>query len=194
MWRNSSSHYGYPAQALHWAVGLLILGLVGMGWWMVDLGFYDPWYHRAPELHKALGLLALLLAVVRIGWAAVERPPALVASLRLWERRAATAAHHLLYLATLAIPVSGYLISTARGEGIDLYGWWEVPALLPAAKGREEWAGALHAYLAYGTLALVAVHAAAALKHQFIDRNGTLRRMLGPPAKQTSLNQSERDR
>lgn len=184
MWRNSSTHYGYLAQLLHWLLGLLILGLIGMGWWMVGLGFYDPWYHRAPELHKTLGMLALVLAVLRIGWAISERPPGLVESLHAWEKLAATAAHHLLYLVTLAIPVTGYLISTARGEGIDLYGWWEVPALLPAEKGREEWAGVLHAYLAYGTLALVGLHASAALKHQFIDRNGTLRRMLGPQVKQ----------
>lgn len=184
MWRNTPDHFGYIAQGLHWLVALLILGLIPMGWWMVGLDYYDTWYHRAPALHKVLGLLALVLAVARIGWTIANRPPALVPSLHAWEKRAATATHHLLYLVTLAIPLTGYLISTARGEGIDVYGWFEVPAWLPAEKGREEWAGVLHAYLAYGTAAVVAVHAAAAVKHQLIDRNGTLRRMLGRPVKQ----------
>ncbi|GAB4350947.1 MAG: cytochrome b [Gammaproteobacteria bacterium] len=184
MLRNSNHHYGYIAQLLHWTVALLIIGLIPMGWWMVGLDYYHGWYHRAPQLHKVLGMVALLLAAVRIGWAIIDRPPPLVASLHPWERIAASGAHHLLYLATLAIPVTGYLISTSRGEGIDFYGWFEVPALLPEEKGREEWAGALHAYLAYGTAALVCAHAFAALKHQFIDRNGTLRRMLGRPADQ----------
>ncbi len=189
MLRNSPHHYGYIAQAAHWLVGLLILGLTALGWWMVGLSYYDPWYYRAPELHKVLGLLALLLALLRIVWAMADRPPALVSDLHPLEKTGATVAHYLLYALTLAIPLTGYLISTALGEGIDIYGWWEVPALLPAEKGREEWAGALHAYLAYGTLALVAVHTAGALKHQFIDRNGTLRRMLGPPVNQPPRNQ-----
>lgn len=181
MWKNTVADYGLIAQLLHWTVAVLILGLIGLGWWMVDLGYYDPWYYRAPALHKALGMLALLLALVRIGWAIGDRPPHLVASLAAWERLGATAAHHALYLLTIAIPVTGYLISTARGEGIDLFGWFEIPALLPAATGREEWAGRLHAWLAYATLALVVLHALAAIKHQFIDKNGTLRRMAGRP-------------
>jgi len=181
MWKNSGDDYGLIAQAMHWSLALLIVGLIAVGWWMVDLDYYDTWYHRAPELHKAFGVVALALALVRIVWAIIDRPPPLPATLHGWEQRGATAAHHVLYLMTVAIPLSGYLISTARGEGIDLFGWFEVPALLPAASGREEWAGVVHAWLAYGTLGLVVLHALAAFKHQFIDKNGILRRMAGIP-------------
>lgn len=181
MWKNTANDYGLIAQGLHWSVAMLILGLIGMGWWMVDLDYYDAWYHQAPALHKALGLVALALAATRVIWAISDRPPRLVAALHAWERLGATLAHHSLYVLTLVVPVTGYLISTARGEAIDIFGWMEVPALLPAAAGREEWAGMVHAWLAYATLALVTLHAVAAIKHQFIDRNGTLRRMAGIP-------------
>ncbi len=187
MWKNGVNDYGLIAQALHWAVALMILALIALGWWMTDLGFYDPWYHRAPALHKAFGMAALGLALVRIVWVVVDRPPPLEDSLGRWERVAAAMAHRGLYLLTLAIPVTGYLLSTARGEGVELFGGIAVPALLPPESGREAWAGQVHTWLAYGTLGLVALHALAALKHQFFDKDGTLRRMAGVPRTNTQL-------
>jgi cytochrome b561 len=77
----------------------------------------------------------------------------------------------------LLIPATGYIISTSAGDGISMFGWFEVPALLPAGETVRDIAIELHYWLAYGTAALVVIHAAAAVKHQFIDRDGTLRRM-----------------
>lgn len=178
MFRSSKTDYGIITRLLHWLVALLIIGLIGLGWWMVDLSYYHRWYNRALDLHKALGMLVLALAAVKIAWLVFDGKPGFPDSIRSWERTAATAVHHLFYLLMLLIPVTGYIISTSAGDGISMFGWFEIPALLPAGETVRDIAIELHYWLAYGTAALVVVHAAAAVKHQIIDRDGTLRRMV----------------
>ena len=178
MWRNTGSRYGLAAKLLHWSVAAPILGLVWLGWYMVDLTYYDAWYNGSLAWHKALGLVAFVLGVVKIAWTVYSRPPAHAASLKRWERAAATAVHHVFYGMMVLIPLSGYLVSTSEGEGIDMWGWFKVPAVAVAGERLRDFAIEAHYWCAYGTLALVAVHAAAAMKHQLLDRDGTLRRML----------------
>ena len=178
MWRNTESRYGIAAKLLHWSVAILILGLVWLGWYMVDLTYYDTWYNDSLAWHKALGVVAFVLGAVKIAWTVHSRPPARVESLRRWERAAAAAAHHLFYVMMVLIPLTGYLVSTSEGEGIDLWGWFTVPAVAVAGEELRDLAIDAHYWCAYGTLALAAAHAAAAIKHQFLDRDGTLRRML----------------
>ncbi|MDX1512150.1 MAG: cytochrome b [Gammaproteobacteria bacterium] len=177
MFRSSESRYGIVTRLLHWLVALLIIGLIGLGWWMVDLSYYDKWYNRSLDLHKALGMLVLLLAMIKIGWVAFDGKPGFPESMKRWERIAATAAHHTFYLLMILIPVTGYVISTSAGDGISVFGWFEIPAIMPAGDKLRDLAIELHYWLAYGAAVLVLMHAAAALKHQFIDRDGTLRRM-----------------
>ncbi len=78
----------------------------------------------------------------------------------------------------VAVPVTGYLISTSAGDGISMFGWFDVPAVLPRSDWIRDLAVELHFYLAYTTAMLVAIHVLAALKHHFVDRDATLRRML----------------
>jgi cytochrome b561 len=94
------------------------------------------------------------------------------------ERLAATAVHMLLLAMMVLIPVTGYLISTSAGKAIEVFGWFEIPAVLDVDTGLRDLAIRLHFYCAYGTGVLALGHAAAALKHQFIDRDGILARML----------------
>jgi cytochrome b561 len=178
-WRNTRETYGAVARALHWLMALLLAGLLALGWTMTGLTYYDRWYQPAFALHDSLGILALGLGVLRIAWGLLNPAPALVPSLQRWERVSARAVHWLLYGLLLGIPVSGYLISTARGRGVPVFGLFEVPALLPGADDREELAGRVHYYLAYGGAWLVLLHAAAAIKHAIVDRDGTLARMIG---------------
>ena len=178
MWRNTGSRYGLATKLLHWSVAVLILGLVWLGWYMVDLTYYDTWYNDSLAWHKALGIVAFVLGVVKIAWTMHSRPPAYVESLERWERAAATAVHHLFYVMMVLIPLTGYLVSTSEGEGIDMWGWFTVPAVVVVGEGLRELAIEAHYWCAYGTLAIAAVHAAAAIRHQFLDRDGTLRRML----------------
>jgi len=178
-WRNTPDSYGAVARALHWLMALLLAGLLAEGWVMTGLTYYDRWYQPAFALHDSVGMLALGLGVTRIAWALVDPAPPLVPTLRYWERTGARAMHWLLYALLLAVPVSGYLISTARGRGVPVFGLFEVPALLPGADGREELAGRVHYYLAYGGAYLVLLHTVAAVKHAIIDRDDTLARMIG---------------
>lgn len=178
MLRNSPTHYGSVAKTLHWFLALALAAQFALGWYMTELTYYDPWYHDAPAIHKACGMLLWLIALLRILWAVYDRPPPLVDGMASWERLAAKASHSTLYLMTLLIPLSGYLISTAKGHGIDMFGLFEIPALFPATKQMEETAGRVHYVLAFGTAFLVLAHVSAALKHHFIERDSTLKRMI----------------
>ena len=178
MWKNTESRYGLVTKLLHWSVAVLIIGLIWLGWYMVDLTYYDAWYNDSLAWHKALGIVAFALGAVKIGWTLCSRPPAYVESLKRWERVGAAAAHHLFYVMMMAIPLTGYLISTSQGEGIDLWGLFTVPAVVVAGEEIRDLAIEAHYWCAYITGGAGAVHAAAAIKHQFLDRDGTLRRML----------------
>jgi cytochrome b561 len=178
MLRSTDARYGVITRILHWIVALIIIGLIWLGWWMVDLSYYDRWYKRALELHKSLGMAVLAIAAVKIAWVIHDGKPRFPESIAPFERSAATATHHLLFLLMLLIPATGYVISTSAGDGISVFGLFEAPAVSPVSETIRDLAIELHFWLAYCTGALVMTHALAALKHQFIDRDGTLRRIL----------------
>ncbi|HXH01736.1 MAG TPA: cytochrome b [Candidatus Competibacteraceae bacterium] len=178
MLKNTEQGYGLVARVLHWLLALLLTGLFALGWYMTELDYYHPWYHAAPEWHRSVGVVTFLLILVRLGWTLANPKPRLPASMRPWQRVAATGGHHLLYLLMILVPLSGYLISTADGHALDVLGLFEIPALFGPVQGMEAMAGWVHYLLAFGAAWLVLVHALAALKHQFIDRDRTLTRMI----------------
>jgi len=184
--RNTKTAYGIPVVAIHWLTALTVFGLFGLGLWMTDLTYYDPWYRKAPQLHKGIGRLLFIATWLRLAWMLSNPHPSPTPHSPLWERTAARLVHCLLYLLLLALPVSGYLISTADGRGIPLFGQFEVPALPWAVERQEEIAGQIHLALAYTLVGLAVFHALAALKHHLIDRDETLRRMLGQPPRQNT--------
>ncbi len=145
---------------------------------MVDLSYYDRWYNRSLELHKSLRMAALAVAAAKIAWLVYDIKPDYAESIGPWERTAATVVHHLIYLLMLLIPATGYVVSTSAGDGISVFGLFQVPAVSPVREGLRDLAIELHFLLASGIGVLVVVHALAALKHQFIDRDGTLKLML----------------
>ena len=175
---NNEHRYGAVTKLLHWSIALLIIGLIWLGWYMVDLGYYDPWYHTSLTAHKALGMLVLAVAVIKILWTLSQRRPDFVATIKPWEKTSALMAHKALFVLMLLIPITGYIISTSAGDPISFFDWFDIPALLDADDQLRDWAIELHYYLAYGGAGLIAVHALAALKHHFINRDGTLRKML----------------
>ncbi|MFO7581371.1 cytochrome b [Guyparkeria sp.] len=177
-WRNTRKGYGWVAITLHWLVALVVFGLFGLGLWMVELTYYDPWYRQAPAIHKAVGVLLFLAVVGRLVWRWINPSPALPGS-RI-ERIAARLVHGALYALLLAVMVAGYLISTADGSAIDVFGLFSMPATVADLPDQEDVAGVVHFWLAWTVIVLTGLHAAAALKHQFIDRDGTLMRMLRP--------------
>lgn len=177
MLSNTPSRYGLLTRSLHWTLAILTMGLIAMGWWMMDLGYYDAWYYASRQWHETLGLVVWLLGLAFAVWHLFSRPPKSLTTKPL-EAWAARIAHKLLYLALLTLPVAGYLIETADGSPLVLFDAITLPALGKLGEqGRlaAEW---VHAVGAYSLLAIAAVHAAGALKHHFIDRDRTLMRML----------------
>jgi len=177
---NHAAGYGWISILLHWLMAIAIIGLAIVGLWMVDLGYYSPWYQVAPFWHKSIGLLLLPLLLFRLYWRWRQPTPTSPSGHTIWERRLASTTHALLYSLLLLILLSGYLISTAEGEGISLFGWFEVPALIHGLDQQADLAGQLHYWAAICLLALVALHALGALKHHILDRDTTLVRMLKP--------------
>jgi cytochrome b561 len=176
-YNDASDQYGLIAKGLHWLIALLIIALVGIGWWMVGLSYYDPWYHDALNWHKSLGIIVLLIVTFKIIWSFIEKAPEPQASLSTFERIASSLMHSMLRLAMMIIPVTGYLVSTSEGAAIEVFNWFSFPVLLQINERARDIAIDIHYYFAYATLTLVVLHAVAALKHQFIDHKGTLKRM-----------------
>ena len=175
---NSNHQYGLVSKLIHWLIAGLIISLLGLGWWMVDLGYYDPWYHRALNGHKSLGICVGIIIVFKFIWRWVTPMPLPHASLNRLEQLGSHLVHSILILAMLIIPVTGYLVSGSEGASIEVFNWFSFPALLVLNDQNRDIAIQIHYYFAYATLGLVILHAAAALKHQFIDGSGILKRML----------------
>lgn len=177
--RNSSTHYGLIAQLLHWSIALITLSLFALGLWMVELDYYDAWYQRAPWWHKGFGIFVFGLVLFRLGWKLVSPSPASLDSHKTWEKISAKAAHHTMNLLLLLIGISGYLIVTAKGDPVEVFNWFSIPAVITGIPKLEDLAGDIHFYLACALIAIVIIHALAAIKHHVIDRDATLRRMTG---------------
>lgn len=179
MINNTEQRFGLVSILLHWIMALAVFGLFGLGWYMVDLTYYDALYKTLPEWHKSIGILLALVFVFRFAWRLRNPVPQPVRGSSPFEITASKVAHRLMYLLIALIIVSGYLISTAEGAAIDVFNLFSVPATLTSIPQQEDIAGAIHEYLAYALIGLAAVHAGAALKHHFVNRDETLRRMLG---------------
>ncbi len=176
---NTRHQYGLTSVLLHWLTAVLIFGLFGLGLWMTDLGYYDPWYRTGPDLHRSLGVLFTALLLFRMLWRRLSPPPSPQPGHKNWEVKLAGLVHIGLYGLMLLIPISGYLISTADGRAVDVFGLFEIPALITEIDNQEDIAGAIHLWLTWLLIGLTALHALGAIKHQLIDRDGTLLRMMG---------------
>ncbi len=170
--------YGAMGKLFHWVNAILIIALLVLGWYMVRLSYYDPGYNVSLAWHKALGMLVLGVVTGKTVWLLVSRPTVDRSSLRRFEQVAAKWTHRLLYSMMVLIPLSGYLVSTSAGRGIDVWGMFTVPALLAITEPWLAYAIAIHYYCSYAAAIMIALHAAAALKHHFVDRDDTLKRML----------------
>lgn len=176
--KNSHNSYGFIAIFLHWSMAIALIGLFALGFWMVDLDYYSNWYHQAPWIHKSIGVIVIAVLLFRLFWKTVNIEPTALDKPLL--NKIAHAVHHSFYLLIFIIGLSGYLISTAEGDAISVFDWFEIPALITPFEGQADIAGLVHEYLAYLFIALVVLHALAALKHHFVEGKSTLKRMLWP--------------
>ncbi|WP_028104129.1 cytochrome b [Pseudoduganella violaceinigra] len=166
--------------ALHWLIALTMLGLCALGIYMVQT---ESWglFHW----HKSIGLILFGFILARVAWRLKQGLPPPVRDAARWEHLASKTAHWLLLAATVALPVTGMIYSGMGGHGFGVFGLEMVGSHYEAGKavaldaGLSELGQAMHSWIGYGLLALAALHVGAALKHHFVDKDNTLRRMLG---------------
>jgi cytochrome b561 len=172
---STSNHYSRIAIVLHWLLALAILGSLGFGVYMTDLPM-SPSRLKLYNYHKWAGITILVLSAARLLWRLSHRPPEDVA-MPAWQRRAAHATHWALYALFFAVPLSGWAHSSATGFPVVWFGVLPLPDLAPVDRPLAQTLKLVHNVFAGLLASLVVVHVAAALKHQFVDRDGLLRRM-----------------
>jgi cytochrome b561 len=172
-----TDQYTRTAITLHWAVALLIFTTFPLGLYMHDLPL-SPDKLRLYSWHKWIGVSIFMLAVLRVMWRTTHRPPALIAAMPHWEKLVAQTVHYLLYLLIFVIPLSGWLMSSAKGIQTVWFGVLPLPNLVEKNKELGDLLTEVHESLNFTMLFLLLAHAGGALKHHFIERDGTLARML----------------
>jgi cytochrome b561 len=177
--------YTAVAIALHWAIALLIVGLIAVGWIMDAL----PGGPGSPktaiiQLHKSFGITVLLLSIARIIWRLMNPPPPAPA-MPAWQKYLASTAHILLYVLIIAMPLTGWIMASAEINQHDTRFFWTFEMYVPGIPGlpaemREPLAEGfefVHHNLAWVIVGLLVLHVAGALKHQLVDKDGLLARM-----------------
>lgn len=173
----TATRYTGVAIGLHWLMAALLVAGFALGWTMAAMEF-SPQKLRMMSWHKWLGITLLGLVALRLLWRLTHPAPPLPATVPLWQRGAAHAVHFLLYLLMFAIPLSGWLYSSASGVPVVYLGLWPLPDLIGVDEDLADRLRSLHEWLNYTLLAAVAVHVGAALKHHLIERDDVLARML----------------
>lgn len=171
-------HTRYTATAirLHWLIALALIATFSLGLYMHELPL-SPTKLKLYSWHKWAGVSIFLLVLVRLAWRLGHRPPEPPATMPVWQRQASSAVHGLLYALMFAVPLSGWLMSSAKGFQTVWFGVLPLPDLVAKDEGLGEALEAAHKLLNLSMAVLVGVHVAAALKHHFIDRDDVLRRM-----------------
>ena len=171
-----SAPYTRTAKSLHWLMAVLLIGLLALGFYMHDLPL-SPEKLKLYAWHKWAGVSAFLLVLVRLAWRIGHPPPALPASMSRPMQLAAHAGHGLLYVLLIAIPLTGWLMSSAKGFQTVWFGVLPIPDLLGKDKETGELLALVHKSLNLLFVAAILGHVGAALKHHFIDKDGLLDRM-----------------
>lgn len=193
----NAQRYSVAAIVLHWAIAIAILGMIPLGWWMTDAledRNTQAQAIAAFQLHKSIGLTVLALSVVRLAWRLINPAPALPDGMAPWERFAAKATHVAFYVVMIAIPLTGWLYVSTGWSADDnrplevptvFFGLFQVPHLLGLSGLADDARAAaatvlefVHSKLAWVAIGLSVLHVAAALKHQFINKDGVLGRMV----------------
>ena len=178
MLKDSTKKYGQLSQCLHWSSALLTLVLFGLGLWMVELGYYDNYYHQAPALHISLGILLFGLTLIRVLWRVSQVTPPPVSNQSATQIKLAQYSKWALYSLLVLLAATGYLITSADGTGASFFDWFLIPSSIQLSSANVDSAGELHEWGAWLLIAVIAAHAGAALIHHFINKDETLKRML----------------
>lgn len=171
------ARYGAVAQLAHWLTALLLAGAFAVGFYMVGLKL-SPTKLQLFSYHKWIGVTVFAVTLLRLAWRLWSPPPALPAAMPAWERRSAEITHRLLYLLVVAVPLSGWLMSSAKGFQTVYFAVLPIPDLLDKNAALGAALESVHWTLNKLLLGVVTVHVLAALKHQFVNRDEVMQRML----------------
>ena len=174
--KNTLTRYGAVAQLFHWVIVVLILTQFVLAWRAHGLSPVAKIGVLAT--HKSVGITILLLAVLRLTWRLFNPAPKLPAGTPRWQELAAHVSHFLLYALLFIQPVLGWLMSSARAFSVSWWGLVTLPDFIEPNKAAYETLHDAHEFMAKSLAVIAIVHAAAALKHHFFDRDNVLRRML----------------
>ena len=169
--------YTRTAIVLHWLVALAMVATFGVGLYMSGLAL-SPAKLKIYSWHKWAGVTIFALVLLRLVWRVTHRPPAPPVGMPAWQHRAAEFAHYLLYALMVAVPLSGWLMSSAKGFQTVYFGVLPLPDLLAKNKELGDALTLVHKTLNFTLAGLVVIHVGAALKHHFFDRDNVLARML----------------
>lgn len=172
-----SADYTAVAKLSHWLTALLLVGSFSLGYYMVDLAM-SPTKLKLYSYHKWIGVTVFALVVFRLLWRFTHKPPALPAGMKPWEKHAAEFTHWLLYVLLFLAPLSGWMMSSAKGFQTVYFGVLPIPDLVPKSEALGNTLEELHELFVFGLFGLAALHIAAAFKHHFINRDNVLKRML----------------
>ncbi len=175
--KNTSLRYGVVAMLFHWIMAILIIGMLALGLYMSDLpkGLLKLKYYG---WHKEIGLTILGLVTLRVVWWIYNVRPILSDTMPAWQRFAARTVHFALYICMFAMPLTGWLMSSAAGVSVSFFGLFVMPDLISPDVSARILFKILHQWIAYGFIAAICGHTLAALHHHFIVKDDILKRML----------------
>jgi cytochrome b561 len=177
---NKEDRYGAIAILFHWSMALLVVGLAALGLYMVtlpDVGFNTKKVTLV-LYHKEFGMLAFVLLATRLSWRITQLLPRLVEDLPDWQKIAARFVHLSFYALLFALPMTGYFMSSAAGIPVSFFGVFMLPDLVHRDGDLFQQYVTVHKWLGYALIFFIFVHASAALRHHFVFKDDTLRKML----------------
>ncbi|QIG53584.1 cytochrome b [Altererythrobacter sp. BO-6] len=178
---NSADKWGALSKWLHWLIALLIIGTSVLIWHVNDSTYWfkstAPIFLEYVHWHKAFGLLALVLILVRLWWRR-RNPPPQVAELTPFEERWSKRVHAAFYILMVIVPISGWVSSSFFGSPTKVFGWFVVPGIVPENKDMVPFAYWAHFGLAWALMLLVVGHIGGALYHHFVRKDRVLTAML----------------
>lgn len=175
--RNTRAKWGAISQSFHWLVALFVFAMFGMGWIMADMPF-SPDKFRLYSWHKSLGMIILALVALRLSWRILNTTPDLPNHMNRFEKFGAHAAHWALYALMIAMPLTGWLMSSTGGLTVNVFGWVEIPDLVAVDTDLSATLKRVHYWLSWAFAALIVGHFSAALYHHFVHRDNVLTSML----------------
>ncbi len=177
--KNTATEFGLIAKIFHWSMALMMMSLLIVGFFMVSLD-PAPFKFQVYGWHKSFGILILLMVAGRIIWKVSNAKLDSMVTHKKWEKILAKIAHLALYLGMIGMPLSGWAMSSSAGYPVKLFGL-TLPALVAENKALGSLMNQTHEILGYVLVIAILLHAAGAFKHHFVDRDGTLKRMLSKP-------------